>query len=169
MNRVLTRYKGDLKLKDWALAIAARSTMRKARVALARRFELAVIDDLGSGAVFDISDHGLPFEPPVSQSIRDGADLVCFSGDKLLGGPQCGIIVGRADLVSTIGSSPLMRTYRVDKLTLAALEATLKHYIDQADAISSIPALSMLTTSTETLAASANELSPSVSSAPNGL
>ena len=128
-------------------------------VTLARRFELPVIDDLGSGAVFDISDHGLPFEPPVSLSIRAGADLVCFSGDKLLGGPQCGIIVGRADLVSKIESSPLMRTYRVDKLTLAALEATLKHYIDQDDAISSIPVLSMLTTSTETLAERANELS----------
>ncbi len=133
--------------------------------ALAHRFDLPAVDDLGSGAMFDLTDHGLPFEPVVGRSLSAGADLVCFSGDKLLGGPQCGIIAGRAGLIQKIESNPLMRTYRVGKLTLAALEATLKHYVDDADALSSIPALAMLSASTDTLAGRANDLSRSLEQA----
>jgi len=128
-------------------------------VTLARRFDLLAVHDLGSGAMFDLTDHGLPAEPYVRRSIHIGADLVCFSGDKLLGGPQCGVIVGRADLIRRIESNPLMRTHRVGKLTLAALEATLRHYVDPQDAMTNIPGLSMLAASTDTLAQRANELS----------
>ncbi|MCC7293057.1 MAG: L-seryl-tRNA(Sec) selenium transferase [Phycisphaerales bacterium] len=119
--------------------------------ALAHSHGLILVDDLGSGAIFDLARHGLPAEPWVKDSLARGADLVCFSGDKLLGGPQCGILVGRRELIERIGAHPLMRTYRVDKLTLAALEATLRHYADEEDALRFIPALQMLTAETETL------------------
>lgn len=118
-----------------------------------------VLDDLGSGALVDLARYGLAGEPWVAASIRAGADLACCSGDKLLGGPQCGVIVGRPDLVQAIERSPLMRTYRVDKLTLLALEATLRHYLDADEAVQHIPALAMLTASTEDLAPRARALS----------
>jgi len=125
---------------------------------LAHERELIALDDLGSGALVDAKVPGLPDEPSVADSINDGADVVCFSGDKLLGGPQCGIIVGREELIAQINSHPLMRTYRVDKLTLLALEATLRQCFDPADAVESIPTLSMLRRSTEELGRAAHAL-----------
>jgi len=119
---------------------------------LAHRFELPVVDDLGSGALFDLKPLGLPDEPHVQASVDAGADLVCFSGDKLLGGPQCGIIVGRQDLIDQIEANPLMRTYRVGKMTLLALEATLRCYADRDQAPDLVPALTMLTATTDALA-----------------
>jgi L-seryl-tRNA(Ser) seleniumtransferase len=127
-------------------------------VMLGRRAEIPVVDDLGSGALLDLAPYGAGEEPLVSKSVAAGADLVCFSGDKLLGGPQCGLIVGRADLIHRLEENPLMRTYRVDKLVLLALEATLRSYLDAEQALAEIPALAMLATPTEVLANRAGSL-----------
>jgi L-seryl-tRNA(Ser) seleniumtransferase len=134
-------------------------------VSLARMRNLPLIDDIGSGALVDLSRYGVGGEPVASQSIRAGADLVLFSGDKLLGGPQCGIIVGRRSLVQMIMRHPLMRALRVDKLTLAALAATLRLYQDPELAERSIPLLSLLSTPLENLQQRAERLAPQLAAA----
>jgi L-seryl-tRNA(Ser) seleniumtransferase len=102
--------------------------------ALAHREGITVVDDLGSGSLLDTARYGLGHEPMVQESLQAGADLVCFSGDKLLGGPQAGIIVGKAALVAKLSKHPLARAIRSDKLCLAALTATLLHYLkDEAE------------------------------------
>jgi L-seryl-tRNA(Ser) seleniumtransferase len=106
---------------------------------VARRHQLPLIDDLGSGALVDLAD-----EPTVRASLAAGADLVCISGDKLLGGPQAGIVVGRAELVEKLRRHPLHRALRIDKLGLAALEGTLQLYLDPARALREVPVLRML-------------------------
>jgi L-seryl-tRNA(Ser) seleniumtransferase len=115
-------------------------------VELGRRYGIPVVDDAGSGAVVDFSPFGLPGEPVVREGIQAGADLVLFSGDKLLGGPQAGIIAGKKPLIEKVEKDPLMRAFRLDKMTLAALEATLLLYRDPAKAIREVPTLRMLTT-----------------------
>lgn len=120
-------------------------------VELGKRIGLPVIHDLGSGAMFDVTTIGAPHEPNVRDSIASGVDLICFSGDKVLGGPQAGIILGRQDLIGRIESNSLARTYRVDKMTLAALEATLTEYRDTKSAVSNIPSLAMLSCDKPTL------------------
>lgn len=115
-------------------------------VALGKEHNIPVIDDAGSGAAVDLTSFGLPGEPVVSEGISAGADLVLFSGDKLLGGPQAGIIAGKAALVQKIEKDPLMRAFRLDKMTLAALEATLLLYRDPAKAVREVPTLRMLST-----------------------
>jgi L-seryl-tRNA(Ser) seleniumtransferase len=114
-------------------------------VALGKRCQLPVIDDVGSGALVDLGPFGLVDEPIVGKSIATGADLVLASGDKLLGGPQAGIIVGRQELIQKLEVDPLMRAFRLDKMTLAALEATLRLYLSGASPLDTIPVLRMLT------------------------
>jgi L-seryl-tRNA(Ser) seleniumtransferase len=118
--------------------------------AVARRHGLPLVDDQGSGALL-----GLPDEPTAKESLAAGADLVCFSGDKLLGGPQAGIVVGRADLVERLRRHPLQRAVRADKLSLAALEGTLRLYLDAPERI---PVLRMLAQDTATVRARAERL-----------
>ncbi len=110
---------------------------------IAHRHGLLLVDDLGSGALLDTAQYGLDHEPTVQESLAAGADLVCFSGDKLLGGPQAGLIVGRADLVSRLKRHPLARAIRADKLCLAALAATLDHY-RRSEAVHQIPVWRMI-------------------------
>ncbi len=113
-------------------------------VALGNEHGLPVLEDLGSGMLMDLSEFGLPREPTVREAVAAGIDVVTFSGDKLLGGPQAGLIVGRRESVEKIRRHPLARALRIDKLTLAALEATLRHYLDRQEAIREIPVLRML-------------------------
>ncbi len=129
-------------------------------VTLARRHGIPLIDDIGSGALIDFSKYGLDGEPVAAESIHAGADLVLFSGDKLLGGPQCGIIVGKRSLIKTITQHPLMRALRVDKLTLAGLAATLRLYQDPEVAERSVPLLAMLATPLDNLKNRAERLAP---------
>jgi L-seryl-tRNA(Ser) seleniumtransferase len=127
-------------------------------VRVARAHGLPLVDDLGSGALFANSSLLLGDEPTARESLEAGADLVCFSGDKLLGGPQAGIIVGRAELVERLRRHPLQRALRADKLTLAALEATLALYLDPELAAREVPVLRMLAEPLETVRARAQRL-----------
>jgi L-seryl-tRNA(Ser) seleniumtransferase len=112
--------------------------------ALGKQRGLLVIDDIGSGALFDFARFGFQGEPVARDSIAAGADVVLFSSDKLLGGPQAGIIAGRKELIQRIEKDPLMRAFRLDKMTLAALEATLRLYLHEERALRDIPGLRML-------------------------
>ena len=116
----------------------------EAMVALGAQFGLPVMEDLGSGNFIDFTRYGLTAEPTVQASVAAGIDVVTFSGDKLLGGPQAGLIVGKREVVERIKANPLTRALRIDKLTLAALEATLRLYRDEATATAAIPTLRML-------------------------
>ena len=114
-------------------------------VALGRGQNVPVMNDLGSGCFVDLSRYGLEKEPTVQEAVKTGVDVVTFSGDKLLGGPQAGIILGKKRFLDPIKSNPLTRALRIDKLTLAALESTLLLYLDEKKAIKEIPTLRMLT------------------------
>jgi len=123
-------------------------------VELAHQYGVPFLDDLGSGCLLDTSIYGLSHEPMVQESLSAGVDLVCFSGDKLLGGPQAGIILGKADLVAKLKRHPLARAIRADKLCLSGLTATLQHYL-KGDAEQSIPVWRMIAARPEEIRARA--------------
>jgi len=127
-------------------------------VRVARAYGLPLVDDLGSGAVFASASLPLGDEPTARESLEAGVDLVCFSGDKLLGGPQAGIVLGRGELVERLRRHPLQRALRADKLTLAALEATLALYLDPDLAVREVPVLRMLAEPVETVRTRARRL-----------
>lgn len=128
-------------------------------VELGQRFGIPVVDDLGSGALIDLTQYGLRYEPLVQESVRAGVDIVTFSGDKLLGGPQAGLIVGKQPPVDAIARNPLARALRLDKLVLAGLEATLRLYLDPESAMQAIPTLRAITRPPADIEAAARELS----------
>jgi L-seryl-tRNA(Ser) seleniumtransferase len=113
-------------------------------VALGRKHNIPVMFDLGSGCLIDLKPYGVHIEPTVQEIVKSGCDIVTFSGDKLLGGPQGGVIVGKTELIDKIAKNPLMRALRVDKFTLSAFEATLMCYLDEERAKKEIPTLKML-------------------------
>ncbi len=118
---------------------------------LKKKYNIPLIEDLGSGVLIDLSKYGLEYEPTVGESLEKGVDIVTFSGDKLLGGPQAGIIVGKKEYIDKMKAHPLTRAFRVDKFTLSALEVTLRYYLDEKKAVENIPTLKMLTMSLEEL------------------
>jgi L-seryl-tRNA(Ser) seleniumtransferase len=135
-------------------------------VELGRKYGVPVIDDIGSGALFDFERFGFREEPVAKASIAAGADLILFSGDKLLGGPQAGIIAGKQEWIRKIEKDPLMRAFRLDKMTLAALEATLRVYLDHERAMREIPILRMLGTPLDELRARAENLAVRIATLP---
>lgn len=126
--------------------------------ALGKKYDLPVIMDLGSGVLVNLENYGLAHEPTVQEMLKKGADLVCFSGDKLLGGPQAGIIIGKESYIKAIENYPLMRAIRLDKSTIAALAATFREYLDEERAVKNIPILNMIARRPEELKAQAEQV-----------
>lgn len=133
-------HRGNFAMEGFVAEVSARDL-----ASLARARGVPLIHDLGSGLLLSLEAHGLSGEPTAAEAIRAGADVLTMSGDKLLGGPQAGIILGTRDAVAAIARNPLTRSYRVDKLTLAALEATLALYREPETAMRAIPVLAQLT------------------------
>ncbi|WP_055668316.1 L-seryl-tRNA(Sec) selenium transferase [Desnuesiella massiliensis] len=136
---------------------------------LGKKYSIPVVEDIGSGVLIDLSKYGFIYEPTVQESLRKGADVVTFSGDKMLGGPQAGIIVGKKEYIDKIKKNQLTRALRIDKMTLAALEGTLKYYVDEEYAIKNIPTLNMMLMSKEDLKKKAFKLRKKLRSATENL
>ncbi len=141
-----------------------REVSRREMVSIAGEAGLPLMEDLGSGNLVDLSTFGLPAEPTVQESVRDGVHLVTFSGDKLLGGPQAGILVGKKAILDRVKKNPMTRALRVDKMTLAALEVIARMFLDPPDAQRRIPTLRMLSTPPSALTARAENLARRIQS-----
>jgi len=143
---------------NFAITGFTKAVSVKELVDLGRRHGLPVMEDLGSGTFVDFSRYGLPYEPTVQDAVASGADIVTFSGDKLLGGPQAGLIVGKRPHLEAVKKNPITRALRIDKLTLAALESTLRLYREESRAMAQIPTLAMMTAPDSVLAERAGHL-----------
>lgn len=131
---------------------------------LGDKYDIPVMEDLGSGVYFNMEEYGLPHEPTISESIKSGIDLITFSGDKLLGGPQAGIIVGKKEYIDKMKKNQILRALRVDKFTLAALECTIRMYFDEEKAKKHIPTIRMITLTPEELFEKAHVLKGKIDS-----
>lgn len=127
-------------------------------VPLGEKYDIPVIEDLGSGVLIDLEKYGLTHEPTVQESVRNGADVVCFSGDKLLGGPQAGIIIGKKKYIDRMKKNQLTRALRIDKFTATALDIVLREYLSEEKAVQNIPVLQMITKSLEEVTKEAKTL-----------
>lgn len=116
---------------------------------LGKKYDILTMEDLGSGVLVDFSKYGITKEPTVQESIASGIDIVTISGDKLLGGPQCGIILGKKEIIERLKKNQYLRAFRVDKLVLSTLEMTLNFYLDEREAVKEIPTLRMITENPE--------------------
>jgi len=125
---------------------------------LGKKYGIPTLEDMGSGLLVDLSKYGLPHEPTIVHSVKSGIDIITFSGDKLLGGPQAGIIIGQNELIEKIQSNPLSRALRIDKLCLAGLESTLRLYFAEEKVHENIPVLKFLTMSEEQTSIKASKL-----------
>ena len=143
---------------NFAMVGFTEEVTREALVALARKKRIPLVEDIGSGALIDLTRWGLPAEPIAREALAAGVSVVCFSGDKLLGGPQAGILAGKRRLIEALKSNPMARALRVDKLTLAALVATLRLYRDPEKLAASIPTLRMLSEPATAVRARAEEV-----------